>query len=258
MHGLLVLQDGCINGLQNNNHSVSYLRHVETSENGTYRQIDPMVTSLNSTDITTTLSSAERNDLINSFEVNNNALKSAIAKYNGLIDGGNANKLILDIKNKWSKDATTLQKNLLTLSPNLSESVLMEVAQLGVLSQSVLMEILLANVSSSKNKLFLEALKNNIPNPLTNEQIERLKSTAIPSSTRLDLEIQINVLKGEVMGMGRQLISDIYKSKGKYPVDSLRYWFSKLNSPEAYYDLAETHIKGVKSNVTAVKERSSW
>jgi Subtilase family/Secretion system C-terminal sorting domain len=237
--------NGCVNGLQNNN--VSYSRLMEPAGNGTYKQIDPLIASQSVSDVSI-LSSEERNDLASNFDIKNNALKLALSKYNALIDGGNAGKLILDIKNKWSKDATTLQKNLLTLSPNLSESVLMEVAQLGVLSQSVLMEILLANISSSKNKLFLEALKNNIPNPLSTVQIEKLTAAAVPPSVRLDLEIQINMLKGDVTGIGRQLVSDIYKSKGKYPVDSLRYWLSKLNSPEAFYSLAETHIKGAKSN----------
>ena len=178
----------------------------------------------------------------------NEELKSSTSKHKALIDGGNTAKMILDIINKWSKDAVVLRNNLLIQSPYLSEDALFEIAELGVLSQNVLMEVLVANIGSSKNKLFLEKLMNNIPNPLSTQQIDILKSTPIPPSVRFDLEVKINALKGDVMDIGRQLISDIHKSRDKYPADSLRYWLAKLNSPEAYYALAETYIKEARSN----------
>lgn len=245
-----VLQNGCTNApafIMEQNNTMQFSRPTDVFQNNKAEPATSQMLSQLSLDLPT-LSSEERNILASNFELKNEDLKSSTSKYKALIDDGNTAKMISDITNKWSKDALTLRKNLLLQSPNLSEDVLFEIAQLGILSQSALMEVLVANIGSSKNKLFLEKLMNNIPNPLSTQQIDILKSTPIPPSVRFDLEVKINSLKGDVMDIGRQLVSDIHKSRDKYPADSLRYWLAKLNSPEAYYALAETHIKEARSN----------
>jgi hypothetical protein len=185
--------------------------------------------------MSTTLSEQDRGTLVNNYDSKNALLNTYSTKHKSLMDGGNTNATIANIKTKWRKDAVTLRTNISALSPNLSSDVLFEVANTGVLSQTELMDVLIANIGSCKNKLFLENLTRDIPKPLTLANIEKLKTMPIPTSERLDLEIKIHKTKDEVMTLGRSIIRDINKSKGKYNVDTLRNWLKKMNTPHMYY-----------------------
>jgi Secretion system C-terminal sorting domain len=182
------------------------------------------------------------NQLTTAFEEMTTGLEAGRQELTTLLDGGNQTTLLGNIRSQWNRDTATLRTNLLAQSPNLSETVLLEVAKLNVLNKKALMQILLANPSSSKGQKFLRTVQRDMPNLLTDTEIQQLNNAPTGRSKRVDLEEIINRNSSQRAEAAKLLIHN-YLTNPEKNKEELRYWWGRLGSRHAQYNLAETYIK---------------
>jgi Secretion system C-terminal sorting domain len=140
-----------------------------------------------------------------------------------------------------------LRTNLLAQSPNLSTTVLLAVAQLGTLKKQTLMHIFLANPNACREPQFLRKLTRDLPNLLTDADIQQLKNAPRGRSKREELEETVNKNSSKRAEIGKQLVFDLM-ADSLDQTEKLRYWWGRLESRHAQYKIAETYIKESQSN----------
>ncbi len=195
----------------------------------------------------TKLTEAAITELTNAFETTDAALKAAKTQHSNLIDGGNSNGLLNNIRSRWNRDTAVLRSNLLAQSPNLSTTVLLATAQLGVLKKQALMQLFLANPSACREPKFIKTLKQDLPTLLTDADIQLLSIASVNRSNRYDLEEKINTHSSNRAEIGKLLINH-YLTHPDANKQQLRYWWGRLGSRHALYNLAETYITDPQSN----------
>lgn len=182
-------------------------------------------------------------DYINSYNV-------ALDNFNLLIDNGDTPGLLSSLSNY--SDAENLLNALSSISPFLSEQVLRAVAQGDYLSTEQLMQLLEVNPEVVRNYAFLSFLQNDIPHPLSQEQIDQLKGVGQNHSTdRTDKEGNLFVLRQNIGLESHELISAIKSDTSGLNTDTLAYWYDQIPEKWAKYALAAINLdKGLYSDVT--------
>jgi hypothetical protein len=162
--------------------------------------------------------------------------------YLSLIDGGNTPQIVNNVTTQWSGDAWTLRSELLDESPNLSQEVLLEAANTGILPDAMLLEVLLANIASCRDQEFLNILANEIPNPLPEYMIDLVANYQEPASLRQSLEMQIAAEQKRMADAAHILIRDILQDPVFDP-DTLAHWYRRLDGWTADFSAAEVMLQ---------------
>jgi Secretion system C-terminal sorting domain len=194
-------------------------------------------------------------ELSSQFDEAEAALNAAKSEYSRVVDGGNKADLIDKIKNRWNRDSAAMRQNLLSKSPNLSTEILLEAAKVGVLSRNNLMQLLIANINSCRDKRFLNSLTTDLPRPLTTTDVQQLRNTPNGRSRKWELEAEIHVQSQKREAASRQIIKDLL-SESPVNVTELRNWYEKNNNLEDQYALAESYIQEPQSNRSEAKLKS--
>ena len=194
------------------------------------------------------LTSIEKAQLSNEFELHESDYITSLYLYNALIDGGNTQELQNNVNFQWSDDAWGLRDNLLAHSPNLSTEVLLEAANTGILPDAMLVEVLLANLRACQDREFLASLVNDIPNPLPQYMIDMLLNSTESTSLRKTLEMQIAAHSMEMSRVSTLIIHNILRDSLPNQ-DSLCYWYGRLNALFSDFSLAENELKA--GNISA-------
>ncbi len=166
--------------------------------------------------------------------------------HDNLMDGGDQQEMLDDIIFEWSDDAWEMRNELLSESPNLSQDVLLEAAYTGILPDVLLMEVLLANPRSIKDKEFIAVLENDIPNPLPSYLTDLLLVAQEPASLRANLENQMAHHRWGMSENGRWLVQ--HAIKDTMPIDTVTYWLTQLNTLHSSYNKAEYLLKKGQSS----------
>lgn len=115
--------------------------------------------------------------------------------YNQLMDAGNTNEMLQLIQGEWSEDIWDLRTELLGESPYLSQEVLISVAAENLLPQAIYLEICIANPDATKDESFLDFLRYDIPNPLSEYMIEIIIASWDEETIRTELEGKLAAFK---------------------------------------------------------------
>lgn len=185
------------------------------------------------------LTETHKLELIEGFSERESDYLNAHYLYFSLLDQGNTPALIDNIEYNWSQDAWDLRNNLLARSPNLSTEALLRAAGTGTLPDALLMEVLLANIGACKDKDFLYALANEIPNPLPQYMIDILISAPRPESLLRSAAEQMAFYGGD-MSLNANLIMGNVLTDTTFVNSDLDNWLTRTHSAEDQYALAET------------------
>ncbi len=197
--------------------------------------------------LTEGLSSAQLSELSRDFEEAEAALQAAKRQHTELIDGGNQGQLLSNVRTRWNRDTATLRRSLSALSPNLSTEVLIATAQLNVLSNPTLMQLLKANPSACRSNKLKKVLTQELSAPFSDADFQSLLSISTRGSQRFDIEDAINTHSSRKGEIGRALISGLMTDQDANR-DDLRYWWTRIGTRHAQYSLAESYIKDNQSN----------
>ncbi|HBZ65775.1 MAG TPA: hypothetical protein DEO70_02985 [Bacteroidales bacterium] len=161
--------------------------------------------------------------------------------YNNLKDGGDTDGTLNDISMAWPDNMWELVTDLLTMSPYLSQEVLIEVAgRTDIIPQSALFDILAANPDELRNETLISFLKNS-PDPLPDYMIELLTSLAGGETYKTALLDQMDryyTQKNEAAeSVVRSALSDTLVD-----YNYIRFWLSKINTPSADEEKAATYF----------------
>ncbi len=169
-------------------------------------------------------------------------LNSAKLMYTIWVDGGNtpALKDAVDLSYPW--EAFALYNNLISLSPYLSDEVIIAAIQNEEgLPPLMLKLVLLANPQAARSQKVMDALYARI-NPLPDEWIDEIKQGMEIISPRTELEANIGYYTGEY-----QQYSDILKAyymadTSEYATDSLIALLSNSDMISDIYELAFLYL----------------
>lgn len=168
--------------------------------------------------------------------------------YNALINGGNTNALLNAITTAWSEDAWVLRNQMISESPNLSETVLSSLASEDVLPTAMLLEVLTANPQSTGSSSFLEFLRSEIPHPLPEYMIDVIRASWVSTSYRKTLETQLSEKGATRSKLCNLIILNMLKDTVHSDYDSVGVWIDKLQTLPSRYYLVEYYVS--KNNFT--------
>jgi hypothetical protein len=161
--------------------------------------------------------------------------------YQSLLNGGNRDALVANIELDWSDDMWEMRNKLLEQSPNLTTDVLFEVAETHILPRAMLMEVLLANIKAAQDQKLLKHLRTQIPNPLTDEMIDLLMDVSEPDSWRKTLSMRLAKVNTDRTEVLHTLLGDALVQPTVNTTEVRELW-TKVNTPDAYYAIAESHL----------------
>lgn len=194
-----------VNGTPTNTTSVTLAQTVDTI--GCPSHYDIGAVSYNDT-LTPVLSISQRLQREEDYYEAYSAYTALKTVYGGMIDGGNTESEIDDIRLATSSDMWTLRAQLLGHSPYLSEKVLVSMLERDdVFPQSVFFEILASNPDELKNDSLIGYLQR-MYNPMPDYMINLLRQIAGGVTSRTAMEAQLARYSQEY----RLAASDIIRS----------------------------------------------
>lgn len=188
------------------------------------------------------LTPAEEVNLETTYEYHDDEYQTLKYLYNNLIDEGNTATLSAQVNTQWASDVWDMRSALLAKSPNLSQEVLKEAAETGVLPDALLMEILLANPSSIKDKEFVLYLQEDIPNPLPSYLTNLLFFAPEPLTLRKQLELAMAMHSASRSKAATTMLKDLVKSP-IFNKEGIKEWLDKEQSMHAQITKAEILLK---------------
>lgn len=162
--------------------------------------------------------------------------------YKQLVDGGNTPALLQEIQNTWPQEALDLRDELIAISPFVTEDPLMEAAYLGILPDAILLEVCLANPDATRREEFLDALKNDIPNPLPVYMVEMIKDNRGTETARTIIENGLAEYGAERDFYFKVLVSN-ERAKTEKNYETLEQLFCQRDNLSDRYSLVDLFIE---------------
>lgn len=161
--------------------------------------------------------------------------------YNNLVDGGDTEGELIDIKSAKPEDMWDLRSQLLGDSPHLSLEVLKEVAdKTDVFTESAIFDILAANPDELKKDTLLSYLENK-QNPLPNYMIEILREVASGTTYKTVLQQEMARYSQQYSRAAHDIIRSIMNDTVCNNVD-LRNWLDNLGGYSSDRQIISTYI----------------
>lgn len=118
-------------------------------------------------------------------------------EYDQLIDDGNTESLKAQVQMSTVNSSFSIYQELMSISPDLSQEVLLEaIAKENEIPSELLVEVLSNNPLSSKKEVVLEALFNR-DNPLSEGEFNQIINAVVYESTRKQMEVDLSNLEAE-------------------------------------------------------------
>lgn len=191
--------------------------------------------------------------LANNYTASETAYLNLLYTYNQLMDGGSTNALLTQIQQSWSTDAVILRDELLAVSPYLSQEVLRETANNGILPHAMLLTVLMANPDATKDEDFIYFLQNQIPDPLPQYMIDLIVSSWDEGTARTSMENLLAGFSADMANTSNRILTDLYMKNGldrdTLPTDTtnyqvqINYWLNRIQTLSAKYDLIENYLR---------------
>ncbi len=159
--------------------------------------------------------------------------------YENLIDGGSTPATLFQIQTTTSQDAWQLRTDLLAESPYLSEEVLHETVDAGVLPNALLFEVLMANPHASRDESLMNKLSAK-PDPMPAYMIQALQGNEEVFSNKDSIDLELARLQTLNYSSSREVVRTYLTDTTLANSDSVRIWLSRGIGPaiafeQAYY-----------------------
>ncbi len=160
-------------------------------------------------------------------------------------DEGNTPAILQQIQNTWPQEAWDLRNDLMALAPYVSQEVLEEAAQSGVLPDAMLLEICLANPDAAQSQEFLDLLANGIPNPLPAYMITLIEDN-------WDMETPLGLLQRDMASAAAKMDRNMNfllineKLKDEPNLNTLRYYYSERDNVTDRFGIVDSYIEEAK------------
>lgn len=179
------------------------------------------------------------------------AYLNLLYNYNQLIDGGSTNALLAEIQLSWPEDAWELRNELLSNSPYLSEEVIRQAGEKGILPSAMMLEICLANPEAVRSEELMDFLGNEIPNPLPAYMLDLIRACWEDETARTVLEATLAGYGSTMMFWSNVLIADMMQADELQPVDTLLDYLNRRQTLPSVYSRIEALM--ADSNYTAAQ-----
>jgi len=188
------------------------------------------------------LSESQKQEVKDSLAQKETAYLNLLYNYHQLIDGGNTNALLTEIQLSWPEDAWDLRNELLSHSPYLSEEVIREAAEKGILPQAMLLEVCLANPETMRSEALMEFLGNEIPNPLPAYMIDLIRVCREQETARTTLEATLGGYGAQMMFWSNILLADMKQDSLRTSTDSLAHYLHRRQTLSSAYARIEALV----------------
>jgi Secretion system C-terminal sorting domain len=173
---------------------------------------------------------------------NNNRLNQVEASLQDLVDGGDTDMLAGDVLFSTPPEAMPLRDQLLTDSPYLSDTVMLEaVRKENVLNPAMLRDVLVANPQSAKTPLVMDEIDNRV-DPLPDYMIAEIREGEKILEQKEVLENEKAALLSEIANTQKILLL-AYRNDLSNQKDSLYAFYAAENNLNAKFEYAYHLIK---------------
>ena len=158
------------------------------------------------------------------------AYEDAVQAYLGLLDGGDTEALLKEVRGSGPKDASVLRDRLLAKSPFLSTGVLVEVMRRNILPQSMVLELCLANPEATQREGFVHWASYEAPAPLPEHMVDRIAGSWREMTPRTEMEVRMAHHHAE-MTLAADLLHSAFRmdTTASLAVEKLAVWRSLPN-----------------------------
>lgn len=189
--------------------------------------------------LTPELTSEVRND----FDVAKEAYISTAYVYKSLLDGGNTQAVVDEVQESWPQEAWDLRNYLMSKSPYLSTTVLMEVMKKNTLPQAMVLEICLANPEATKKESFIKWAEYEAPNPLPGYMIDLIAGSWDERTFRMELEAQMGQHHAD-MSVAADILQASYRADEEtIPLADMLDQWNKMPNYGARFAEVEMHLR---------------
>lgn len=189
--------------------------------------------------LTPELTSEVRND----FDLAKEAYISTAYVYKSLLDGGNTQAVVDEVQESWPQEAWDLRNYLMSKSPYLSTTVLMEVVKKNILPQAMVLEICLANPEATKKESFIKWAEYEAPNPLPGYMIDLIAGSWDERTFRMELEAQMGQHHAD-MSVAADILQASYRADEEtIPLADMLDQWNKMPNYGARFAEVEMHLR---------------
>ncbi len=181
--------------------------------------------------------------------------------YEQLIDDGNTDEVVQEIQESWPQDAWALRDYLLSKSPFLSLSTLMEMVLRDIMPDAMVTEILVANPEATRQDGFLRWLQNESGHPLPDYMLGMVVASWDQRTYRDALEGEMTAHHAEMTQAANMLLHHYQTlplaedDSTSVPMDSILWVWQQVRTPAARYAEALTWLQlGNHTQATHVVE----
>jgi hypothetical protein len=175
------------------------------------------------------------------------SLKSAfynlLYTYHQFIDQGNTESALNDVAQSWSTNAWNLRDELMAVSPNNSDTVLMSAADKNLMPHGMLLEVLLANQAALLNGDVIDHVECCIPDPLPDYMIDILQASRNSiQTTRKLTELNLSNLRQDMVFNHRIVVNEMLRDTLGTPRDSMETWLDDVRHKEGRYAMITHYL----------------
>ncbi|WP_144603927.1 T9SS type A sorting domain-containing protein [Algoriphagus algorifonticola] len=181
------------------------------------------------------VSNSHLNDIKASFRIAKDNKETLAGTLASLMDGGDTDALLSYISSSTQADTPALRTTLLSYSPYLTAEALTAVADVNILPQENLIQVLEANPEMLLNEELLEHLEYNIPNPLSGAQITQLRTASETTTARSETHAELGDYAMHMDWYGNMVLMHYLFDTTSDDRDSIPVWLDNINTVRAMY-----------------------
>jgi hypothetical protein len=155
--------------------------------------------------------------------------------YEAIIDDGDTDGMLNEIALTWPEDAWDLRDEMMARAPYNSEEILMVAADKGIMPQSMLLEVLLANPDALKSGRLISHVACCIPNPLPQYMIDMLYAARDQQTLRTEMENSLSSLHLNMTRSNKRLIQYYLTDTLEFDKDSVLIQINQMNDIPGRY-----------------------
>jgi hypothetical protein len=184
----------------------------------------------------------ELSDLKSNFVTKESEYNTLNSMYNQLLNAGNTKQILNNIEDDNYPNQMAVRQEMLSMSPYVSQEVLISLAKNNLVSNAVLFEIIVANPNGSMSEELMEVLNNGITTPFP-EYLQAIIRNTWNGNDVLTLLIANSSDKFSEMTTLKNYLLTAYSSTDRlYNTDEINYWLSKARTLRGDFELVEIKL----------------
>lgn len=189
------------------------------------------------------LSEGHKQQVQTEFQAAKSAYINTAYVFNSLLDGGNTDAVVQEVEESWPQDAWDLRNYLMSKSPYLSTTVLVEMMIKNILPQAMVLEVCLANPEATKKDGFVKWAEFQAPSPLPTYMIDLIAGSWEARTFRMELEAQIGQHHA-AMSVASYMLQASYRAEEVIiPLDAMLAQWNLMPNYGARYAEAQVHLR---------------